>query len=210
MAAGIDTMSNTTSVASQIKNAGYSFVARYYNTNNTSKNLTRAEASALSKAGLSIVAVWENGYPTTASYFSYSKGLSDAQAAISYARNTINQPGGTPIYFAVDYDALDATVKGAVYEYFRGVNTAIINDGLNYWGGVYGSGAVCDYIVNHGENQDLQMITYSWLAQSTGWRGYSSFTGWNLKQGGAVTVAGLSCDTNTSSAAGGGGFKVTY
>lgn len=210
MAAGLDTMSNTKSVAAQIKNAGYSFVCRYYNTNNAAKNLTLAEAQELSKAGLFIVSVWENGYPTSKSYFSYNQGVADAQAAINYARKTIGQPGGTPIYFAVDYDASDADVKGVIYDYFRGVNSAIINDGMNYWAGVYGSGAVCDYIVNHGENQQLMFVTYAWLAQSTGWRGYNSFTNWNIKQGGAITVAGLSCDSNTSSSAGGGGFKVSF
>lgn len=125
-------------------------------------------------------------------------------------RDLVNSPGGAPIYFAVDYDTSDTDVKGVSYDYFRGVNSAIINDGMNYWGGVYGSGAVCDYIVNHGENQQLIFITYAWLAQSTGWRGYNSFTNWNLKQGGAITVAGLSCDSNTSSSAGGGGFKVPF
>jgi hypothetical protein len=97
MSSGIDTAQSTVGHATNIKNAGYSFVIRYYNTNTPSKNLTNAEAIALSNAGLYNVAVWENGYPTSYSYFSNAKGQSDGAAAINYAKNTIHQPEGTPI-----------------------------------------------------------------------------------------------------------------
>ena len=40
MAKGLDSPQNCQTKAADIKNAGYEFVIRYYNTNNPGKNLT--------------------------------------------------------------------------------------------------------------------------------------------------------------------------
>lgn len=202
MSSGFDTMTNCQSKASSIKSAGYDFVCRYYNTNNTSKNLTLAEAQALSNAGVYIVSIWENGYPTSASYFSKSKGLSDGAAAYAYAKNTIGQPSSSVIYFAVDYDASTSDISGVITDYFNGVCEAFKSAGGNYGIGVYGSGAVCDYIY-----KNVIQVFYTWLAQSTGWSGYTTYTGWNLKQGSGTTILGMQCDTDTGNG-NAGAFKI--
>src|SRR6202043_336171 len=64
MKKGFDTPSDLTPFAAGLKAAGYDYAGRYYNVNNHSKNLTLSEAQALTAAGLRIIAVWENGYPT--------------------------------------------------------------------------------------------------------------------------------------------------
>lgn len=199
MSIGLDTMSNTQSQATCIKNAGYSFVCRYYNTNAPSKNLTKSEAIALSNAGLYNVSIWENGYPTSSSYFSLAKGQSDGAAAYNYAKNTIGQPSNTPIYFAVDYDASQTDIEGVISQYFAGITSAFNDAGTGYSIGVYGSGATISYIYNN-----FYLVTHRWQAQSTGWRGYDANGPWELKQGSGFSLCNLSCDHNTSNGNAGG------
>lgn len=158
---------------------GYKFVCRYYNTNNPSKNLTVAEANFLSSIGISIVAVWENGNPTASTYFSYAKGMVDGAAAYEYAINTIGQPGSTPIYFAVDYDATEVEVDGVITAYFKGLTDSfkqISNNHPKYSIGAYGSGLVCKNLKKDG------LVTHTWLAQSTGWRESRMYKDYNIKQ----------------------------
>lgn len=128
---------------------------------------------------MKIVAVWENGFPTTASYFSFKKGIADGTAAYAYAEMTIHQPALTPIYFAVDYDASPSDATGPILEYFRGIVSAFNNmkgSSPGYFIGVYGSGLICRTLLDAG------MVTYAWLAQSKGWRESSTFNHYNLKQ----------------------------
>lgn len=179
MKKGFDTNRDLTPFAAGLKAAGYDFAGRYYNVNNQSKNLTLAEARALTAAGLSIIAVWENGYPTAAGYFNYQKGVYDATSAYHYALDQIGQPSGTPIYFAVDYDASAPDTNGVVTQYFQGVYDAFNTIGSNspiYRIGVYGSGLVCSTLLNAGK------ATYTWLAQPGEWGGSKTFTAYNLKQ----------------------------
>ena len=62
---GMDTRTNCSSKAKDIKKVGMEFVIRYYSHNQSnSKNLTKSEAIALSKAGLDIISVFENS-PTS-------------------------------------------------------------------------------------------------------------------------------------------------
>ncbi len=202
MSLGLDCFSNCTNMASTLKSKGYDFICRYYNVNNASKNLTQSEAKALSNAGLYIVAIWENGYPTSDSYFSKSQGKTDGAKAYSYAKNTIGQPSGTPIYFAVDYDASTSAIQGAIKNYFDGVSEAFEEAGSNYVIGVYGSGAVCEYIFGH-----VAAVLYTWLANATGWSGYSDYTSWHIKQGSLITINNVQFDKDTGSGDA-GGFKI--
>jgi hypothetical protein len=167
-------------------------VIRYYNTNNPSKNLTQSEAQALSDAGITLGAIWENGFPTSVGYFTYTKGVADAKAAYQYAINTISQPGGSAIYFAVDYDASTSDISGAIAEYFNGIAAGFLQENPYpiYEIGVYGSGNTCQYLSENGK------VSYTWLAQSTGWGGYDTFTGWSIKQGPEETLCGLDIDTD--------------
>lgn len=98
MSNGISTIGNCTNRIDCLQQNGYTFACRYYCTHTSmpEKKLTAAEAQALSAAGIYIVAVWENGSPTDPSYFSETKGQSDALAAHAFA-GSIGQPAGTPI-----------------------------------------------------------------------------------------------------------------
>jgi glycoside hydrolase-like protein len=197
---GLDANTPLGSHAECIVNEGFTFVARYYK--NTDSCLTRAEALALSAAGLNIVAVVERGSPTSADYFSHARGLADGAFALRKARDQIRQPAGSPVYFAVDYDASLHEVAGVVAEYFTGVHEAFGSGEALYPIGVYGSGLVCSHLLVH------TPVTYAWLSMSKGWRGGHTFKGWNLNQTVGSTVCGIPVDLDES-AGHGGGFRVS-
>lgn len=62
-------------------------------------------------------------------------------------------------------------IAGRLSEYFRGVQQAIHDRGSQMQVGVYGSGFVCSTIKSNGYAQG------TWMAGSTGWRGYKEFMG---------------------------------
>jgi len=188
MATGLYVAADCTDQIGCLTQKGFEFVCRYYNRNNPSKNLTLAEAQAISAAGLTIVAIWENGFPIKASYFSKAKGVTDATAALKMASETIGQPAGTAIYFAVDYDATAKDVNGAVTQYFKSVQSVFDAAGKKYAIGVYGSGATCQSLLDAG------LVTFAWLSQSTGFRGSKTFKNFNIKQGPKTTICGMEAD----------------
>jgi hypothetical protein len=200
---GIDLSTDCSAQVDCIKGSGKSFVGRYYANPHSKKILTLNEAKAISQAGLSVVAVWEDGMPTSGSYFSYSEGVDNGTSAYNMA-SKIGQPANTPIYFAVDYDAIDDDITGSINDYFRG-----LRDGFNTISGgtpihpigVYGSGAVCSWLLAR------NAAAYCWLAQSTGWRGYNDFTAWNIKQHAETSLCSLDVDLDDA-VADYGGFKV--
>lgn len=199
---GLDAAVSLADAASCLKAGGFSFVARYYNANDPGKNLTKAEAQALSDAGVSVVSVWENGYPTEAKYFDLAKGIYDGEGAAKIAQE-VGQPAGTPIYFAVDFDAAESDLP-TIDAYFTGVAQGVANilGGGEYGIGVYGSGQTCAYVLAHNPH-----VAHSWLAGATGWAGYDSFGAsrrWNLRQGGWGNICGASVDLDVSQGNGGG------
>src|SRR5437660_814658 len=187
MAKGLDVEVDCSPQIDCLTSEGFEFVGRYYNTNRPSKNLTLTEAQALSAAGITIVVVWENGFPTKASYFSNAKGISDATGALKMA-SEIGQPEGSAIYFAVDYDASAADVSGPVSQYFQGVKGVFDAADQQYAIGVYGSGATCQSLLNAG------VVSFAWLCQSTGFLGSKTFTAFNIKQGPETEICGMDAD----------------
>ena len=157
----------------------------------------------VSSAGMSLVAVWES-HSHKRDYFSYASGYYDALAAHRQAK-AIGQPAGSGIYFAVDFNAQEPDVRGPVDQYFRGVHAglaAAAGQAREYRVGVYGSGAVCDYL------KRSRLAEYAWLSNSTAWSGYDSFTDWNIKQSGRSPL--LSFDQDSNEARGEyGSFRVT-
>jgi len=201
---GLDLSVNSTEQVACFAAAGKQFVSRYYSRGKKPKIIRRAEALAITQAQMNIVAVWEDGSPTNAGYFSRAKGVADGTEAHRRATE-IGQPTNTPIYFAVDYDASVADVRGAVSEYFRGVAEGLGAAGsgaFRYLVGGYGSGAVCEWLLTHG------LATFTWLAQSSGWRGFGAFKNWNIKQGATKSLCTLDVDLD-SAVAQYGGFRVT-
>ena len=183
---GIDSSSACTqSSIDCLKQNGIKFVGRYYSrtTKIAGKKLTPDEALLISRNGLELVAVYEDG-PTSYSYFSADRGTADAQGAIQQAQS-VGQPQGSAIYFTVDYDAQPNEIAANITAYFKAIDAAMAG---TYAVGVYGSGATCSAITN------AQLASFAWLAQSTGWTGYTDFSAWNIKQGPEQSVCGLNSD----------------
>ncbi|WP_052723790.1 DUF1906 domain-containing protein [Paenibacillus wulumuqiensis] len=188
---GLDTTQSCIHQAEDLHKQGYAFVGRYYNVNRPEKNLTLEEAEALSRGGIKIVAVWENGYPTTSGYFTEAAGRADAERAYDYAQHVIHQPAGSAIYFTIDYDASVADLSHGIHQYMQTLVSTFKAHGNAYKIGIYGSGLTCEYAIQH-----IPDIHYTWLAESSGWTHSRTFTGWNIRQTGSGSLHGLSIDLN--------------
>ena len=204
-AQGIDLPTDARDVSMELKGSRLDFVARYYRDPASRwPSLSAGEARMVSDAGMQLVAVWES-HSHRPDYFSYAAGYSDAMMAYRQAK-AIGQPAGSAIYFAVDFNAQEADLWGAVDHYFRGVLNgfwaAAGGQGPQYRVGVYGSGAVCDYL------KRARLAQYAWLSNSTAWSGYGSFTDWNIRQGGRSPLLSFSHDSNEARGDY-GGFRVT-
>ena len=205
MAKGLDANVDCSSRAACLVAHEYRFVARYY-AHVKQEPLTRQEAKALCAAGLYVVAVWENGFPDHADYFTHSKGVDDGTSAYEYAKNIIGQPENTPIYFTVDFDPDAAQVNSLIKPYFQGIRDgfdAISKGSPMYPVGVYGSGLTCSACLEEG------LVRYTWLAMASGWRGFHTFADWNLKQSVSADPCHLGADDDASSSKGGGGFIIS-
>jgi len=199
MADIIDVSSKCGNRASALAGAGVKTIIRYYSrdTIRPSKRITREEAAQLSAAGLRLGIVHEGRFGDKASNFDRSCGVADGRYARSYGSTEIGQPGGTAIYFGVDFDAAPADIRARIVPYFQGVADAFaVQTGEpQYRVGVYGSGATCEAVLNAG------LAHFAWLAQSTRWAGHAAFLAsdrWALNQLAASTVAGVSCDPDVA------------
>lgn len=179
----------TASTIACLQQNNITFVGRYYSrtTHIEGKKLTESEARLISQSGIDLVTVYEDG-PTEYSYFSASRGTEDANSALAQAAS-IGQPGGSAIYFSVDYDAASSEIAAGIHAYFQAVAAAI---GTQYQVGVYGSGAVCTAMLQAGFAQ------LAWLSQSTGFNGTKTFTNWVIKQGLEGPVCGLNSDADVA------------
>jgi Domain of unknown function (DUF1906) len=180
MKRGISTNRNLSESTNALNENDVDFVFRYYSqtTHQPQKRLTRAEAEALSSAGLVIGVVYEDN-PTAASYFSNTRGHQDAVNAYNAAL-ALHQPVGSAIYFAVDFDASLSDISGSILDYFNGVRRGFSDAAQgdpNYTIGVYGSGATCNFL-----KSQCSFVKYGWLAESTGWRGSQNYAKWDVKQ----------------------------
>ena len=194
MAKGLDANQDMTDWAGQLVQEGFGFVGRYIN-HGKSQPLTTSEAQHLSTEGLYLVSIYEKGSPTEAAYFTIQRGAQDGNAAVQAAKAT-GQPTGTPIYFAVDYDA-DRCDLNTICDYFKNVFTTV--RGAGYFVGVYGSGMVCKTLTEQG------WVHYTWLAQSRGWAGYDDWhDSASIVQGAETTWHGIDVDLDTSSGDAGG------
>jgi hypothetical protein len=200
---GIDLPIDSRDVAQELKGSGLHFVARYYRSPLSHwPTLSAEEARAVSSNGMKLVAIWEY-LSNKPEHFTYERGYADAVTAYQQAR-AIGQPSGSAIYFAVDFNAPERHIAGAIDQYFRGVRSALAAAGGGsppYRVGVYGSGAVCAYL------KHMQLADYTWLSASTAWAGSRDFGSWNIRQGARSTM--LSFDHDINDAQGDyGGFTV--
>lgn len=103
----------------------------------------------------------------------------DAKVALKQA-DAVGQPKGTAIYFAVDHDFTASADLTKIYAYFNRVAAVFkaANGGsLPYKLGVYGSGMVCRTV-----KARCQDVTFTWLAESTGWEESKTYSDWSVKQ----------------------------
>lgn len=163
--------------AISIKQQGIDFAIRYYS-HSAAKNLSLAEARALTDAGIQIGVVWETIGAHLHS-FSRAQGMADGAAAYLMAQSGITQPSGSAIYFEVDCHPNSDDIAGPITRYFEGVNQAFkaARPGEPvYQIGVYGSVACCQAMVAAG------LASLSWLAPSADKPEAHSFDNFNLKQ----------------------------
>jgi hypothetical protein len=186
--AALDTSQNSRNFVGCMKERGITAIGRYYTKNRSnSKILTPDEARRLSQAGIKIWPVYQNRHRLPVD-FSATKGKQEAEDALDYAKNVIDQPTGSGIYFAADFDASQATFNSAIRPHFEAIAAAVASAGNPYRVGVYGSGAVCKSLLDAG------LVHLTWLSQSRGFRGTPAFNAsrrWNILQ--ALPVSGF-CD----------------
>ena len=119
-ARGIDMALDSRDVVQELKGSGLHFVARYYRSPlSRLPPLSPDEARAVSGSGMKLVAIWQY-QSNRPEHFSYERGYADAIMAYQQAR-AVGQPNGSAIYFAVDYNAPERDIFGAVQQYFRGI-----------------------------------------------------------------------------------------
>lgn len=194
----IDTPFNTVSQIPCLLSKGVTTVIRYYNFSNSrtfqQKCLTLAEA--LSASGLRIAVVFQQRQNQIAD-FSNVKGLAAGRRAYQLAQNSIGQPAGSAIYFAVDFDASKSEIDGSIIPYFEGIKSAFDAESLGnpqYQVGAYGSGLVCGTLNARG------LIERTWLSMSRGFRGTTAaITAKNydlLQKAPATRLCGIDVDFN--------------
>lgn len=136
--------------AQGLKSQGYNYVGRYLTGTvggTKDKSLSLEEIENITAAGLNIFAIYQNG-GASASYFNYSKGYSDAQKAITAAKN-LKIPLGEIIYFAVDYDFNAKQTETTVVSHFQGINKYFEETNFKYRIGIYGSRNICATVSEH-------------------------------------------------------------
>jgi len=152
MAKGFDTATKLNAAkAKELKGVGFEYAMRYLPTS-AWKGLTKEEAKEIQNAGLKLVSIFQKS-ANHAEYFTKEQGRADGEQAQKLAES-LGQPKGTAIYFAVDFDCQPSQM-GRIDEYFDGVKETL----QGYKVGVYGSYAV----VNHLKGKvDYYWQTYAW------------------------------------------------
>jgi hypothetical protein len=192
----IDTNRRTTTHLSCLQTKGVKTIIRYYarTTRQPEKRLIRSEADAILALGLSIAVVHQAGGADVGS-FSQAKGKLDAEYALKYAVETIGQPDGSAIYFAVDFDCDAAQFASNVIPHFQAIKDVNLNGGFSkqFVIGAYGNGLVLDGLLSN------NLIELAWLSQSTGHHGSRTFKAtnkWTLFQELPSTLCGIGVDVD--------------
>jgi hypothetical protein len=183
-----------------LKSAGVTTIGRYYDRAYGSgigescyrhplKTLTKAELNAIENAGMSVYVVFQHCGAQCVNFDlqnkeTAGKGRKDAEAAIQLAKD-LGQPGGTPIYYAIDYDPYPGSgctlpaerIWPSIDAYFDQVNEVL--GGTQWQVGVYGAGITCRRLKESGKAR------YFWLSSSLGHFGQPAFFNsgdWHLFQ----------------------------
>lgn len=136
--------------AAALHAAGYRIVGRYLcNVEGTSLNkvIRPGELDTIVARGLRAFPIYQT-YGGQVSYFGSYQGRVDALDAIYWARHHGFKPG-VRIYFAVDYDALDADVTSNIIPHFRAIK-GVLDDHSAYLVGIYAPRNVCSRVAAAG------------------------------------------------------------
>lgn len=136
---------------------------------NGEKHVKLPEVRAIKKAGKKLAIVHE----TWGDFAHAGRGgisAEDGRKDGAYARAImpkLGAPAGACVYFAIDIDGTSAQLRNNVLPYFKAVSEAFA-DG-EYTTGIYGPGWFCQAV------KDAGYVTYTWLANAKGWKGYKAF-----------------------------------
>ena len=151
-ASGCDCITEITATrGAALRAGGYEIVGRYLEEHippgqpgYLGKALKPGEPRTILDAGLRFFPLYQlNG--TLRDNFTPEKGVDQGTRAHHKAIE-YGIPSGTCIYFAVDFDALDADIDSNIKPYFEGVKYALGQLGNRYQLGVYGARNVCSRV----------------------------------------------------------------
>lgn len=148
-----DTIREITAARAQtLVSHGYETIGRYLTNRpipgSLDKNIKPGELATIFAAGLTIFPIFQEG-GIDASYFNYGEGYSAGHRAHDAAYAYGFEPG-TVIYFAIDYDVLEAEVFSNVVPYFQGVRDGLGSRLSRYRVGIYGSRNTCTIVAGQG------------------------------------------------------------
>lgn len=167
--------------ARALKAHGYNYVGRYLTGTvggTRDKSLSLDEIANITEAGLNIFAIYQDG-GSSATYFNYSRGYSDAQKAIT-AAGKLHIPLGEIIYFAVDYDFTADQTKDIIVSHFQGINDYFKKVDSKYQIGIYGSRNICSTIAE--ENLSCSSFVADMSTGYSGNMGYRLPINWAFDQ----------------------------
>lgn len=157
---------------------------------NNSKNVQPAEAKALAEVGIKLALVSEGWGDFAHGGISAGAGERDAQYALERLP-LLGAPDNTCVFFAIDTDASPSQIGKLVIPYFTAIKQVF---GITaYRIGVYGSGAVCQAVIQ------AKLVNCTWLSCSMGWSGSRVYLAAKppelvLVQHTPTHLAGLDCD----------------
>jgi Rv2525c-like, glycoside hydrolase-like domain len=170
----------------KMKDVGVHTIIRYYDYEDETipgKTLRRKERDLIIANGFRIAVVFQHNNDKFAS-FTPTRGQQDAERSLVLAAEN-SQPKGSGIYFGVDGGWETPDELANIKSYFTAVQAAL--DGKGYRIGVYGSGLVCEKLLQDG------LAKLCWLANAKSWPGYNAYyntMNWSLVQ---LVPADLDC-----------------
>lgn len=141
-----DTSTQLTEAQAQaLYNDGIRYIGRYLTKvkGGLDKNLTDQEIRHILNAGLKLIPIFQEDQSRLEN-FTYQKGYGCWRKATD-AATRLKLPACT-IYFSVDFDATEAQAKGAVTDFFRGLNDAKAVSPSIYQIGIYSARNTCSVI----------------------------------------------------------------
>jgi hypothetical protein len=182
----------TQSFLDQVKAIGIKTIIRYYDHEDETlpgKTLRRGERDVIVMNGLKMGVVFQHRNNKFAS-FTALRGRQDAERSLILAAEN-SQPRGSAIYFGVDGPWNTPYELANIMAYFQEVHARLADSGYRI--GVYGSGLVCNALVNNG------LAELCWLAAPTTWPDFSAYyqtKRWQLVQLPTTQCGGRSVDFN--------------